>query len=135
VTFADNATFALPDQAQIIPGTYRPTDYELGDNFSSPAPPGPYASSLSAFNSQGANGAWSLYVTDDGDIDGGAISGWTLSITTAAAPAEAPVISDISDQFTTINTPTTAITFMVSDADTPSSNLLVTATSSNPILV
>jgi len=89
VTLSDAAASALPT-SQLVSGTYRPANYtdasSGGDNFPSPAPSGPYASTLSAFNAQPATGAWSLYVFDDGPGDQGSFAGgWTLTITTASA--------------------------------------------------
>jgi uncharacterized repeat protein (TIGR01451 family) len=79
----DTAASGLPDSAQIVSGTYKPTDFEPGDNFPPPAPVGPVASTLSAFNGANPNGNWSLYVVDDSAGDAGNISGgWTLAITT-----------------------------------------------------
>src|SRR5204863_10039722 len=40
--FDDQALLALPDDGPISSGTYRPTDYVIGDFFPAPAPPGPY---------------------------------------------------------------------------------------------
>src|SRR4029077_3667684 len=44
-------------------------------------------------------------------------------------------ISDVADHLTTVDTPTPPIPFTVNHADQPASNLVVTATSSNPTLV
>lgn len=46
-----------------------------------------------------------------------------------------PTISDIADQTTTMNVPLTAIDFTISDAESSSSSLVVTGTSSNQTLV
>ena len=43
-----------------------------------------------------------------------------------------PVISDIPDQMTDEDTPTSAIVFSVSDMETPAGNLIVTASTSDP---
>ena len=92
---ANNVTFTLSDAAAtslpttaLTSGTYRPANYtdtsSGGDNFPSPAPASPYATTLSAFNAQQAVGAWSLYVFDDGPGDQGSFAGgWTLTISTA----------------------------------------------------
>src|SRR5207247_5586513 len=88
VTLSDAAASALPLSGSFVTGTYRPTDYAPADTFSSPAPGGPYGTTLSAFNGTGANGTWSLYVVDDGAGDSGSIAGgWSVSITTAVAGA------------------------------------------------
>jgi Ca2+-binding RTX toxin-like protein len=71
----------LPDGSQITSGTYRPTDYQVGDTFPTPAPAGPYGTALSAFNGTNPNGAWQLFVQDDTGWDSGSIAGgWSLTI-------------------------------------------------------
>jgi len=47
----------------------------------------------------------------------------------------APTISGIPNQLTALNTPTAAIPFTISDADTPATNLTLGGESSNPALV
>ncbi len=90
LTFDDSASSLLPSGSQITTGTYKPTDYPGdGDGFPTPAPAGPYGTTLSAFTTTLAsgdpnpNGDWKLYVIDDTAGDSGVISGgWSLSITT-----------------------------------------------------
>ena len=49
-------------------GLYRPSDYgQSGDSWPAPAPGGPYADTLSAFDLTDPNGQWRLYVNDDTD--------------------------------------------------------------------
>jgi Ca2+-binding RTX toxin-like protein len=85
LTFRDSASGTLPDGSQITSGTYRPTDYEVGDTFPTPAPAGPYGTALSAFNGTNPNGAWQLFVQDDTGWDSGSIAGgWSLTIQSAA---------------------------------------------------
>src|SRR5438093_1660609 len=60
LTFDDTAADALPDRFAIGPGTYRPTDYDSTDLLPSPAPAGPYPSTLDVFNGTNPNGTWSL---------------------------------------------------------------------------
>ena len=97
LTFSDGAP-ALPDNGQIVSGTYGPTrgtcfgggdncapgcgdPTRCADNFPSPAPLAPYQTSLAVFNGTSPNGTWLLYVIDDsaGD-DGQILSGWSLNI-------------------------------------------------------
>jgi hypothetical protein len=71
--------------------TYQPANYGSGDSWPAPAPPGPYSTSLDAFDGEVANGTWKLYVVDDvqpnsGDIEGG----WSLSIDTGPVDAAIP---------------------------------------------
>jgi uncharacterized repeat protein (TIGR01451 family) len=82
LSFDDAASSGLPDTAQIESGTYKPTDFEPGDSFPPPAPAGAVSTFLSAFNGSNPNGNWSLYVMDDATGDSGAISSWSLAITT-----------------------------------------------------
>ena len=71
LTFDDSASSGLPDSAQIVSGTYKPTDFESGDNFPPPAPAGAVSTFLSGFNGSNPNGNWSLYVVDDATGDAG----------------------------------------------------------------
>jgi subtilisin-like proprotein convertase family protein len=88
LTFSDAATRTLPQTGSLVSGTYRPTDYPPADTYPSPAPAGPYATTLSSFNGQSGNGTWSLYVFDDGPGDLGSFAaGWSLSITTVGSGA------------------------------------------------
>lgn len=81
--FEDAAGGFLPQNAAIISSTNRPTDYEPGDVFYTPAPAGPYGSALSVFNGSSPNGTWSLYIMDDRGSDSGVVSnGWQLTLTT-----------------------------------------------------
>ncbi|HKQ38390.1 MAG TPA: MBG domain-containing protein, partial [Verrucomicrobiae bacterium] len=97
LSLSDAASGLLP-QATLVSGTYKPTDYQTGDSFPAPAPPGPYGTNLSAFNGLTANGLWSLYAADDGAGDQGSLAaGWSLTITTtssstSASPADASAI-------------------------------------------
>jgi uncharacterized repeat protein (TIGR01451 family) len=86
LTFDDDAPTQLPQGAQIVSGTNRPTSYSVAPPpFPVPAPPPPYGSALSAFNGANPNGAWALYIMDDTFLDSGAITnGWILNLTTTA---------------------------------------------------
>jgi len=101
LTFDDAAANNLPNNAQIVSGTYQPTNFGGGDTFPAPAPAGPYGAALSAFNGINPNGTWSLYVVDDafGDI-GNFNGGWTLNITTNTCS------QPTSNLFESVNPPT-----------------------------
>ncbi|MEO7198201.1 MAG: proprotein convertase P-domain-containing protein [Solirubrobacterales bacterium] len=91
LTFDDAAAALLPDSTAITSGTYKPTDFNAGDTFSTPAPPGPFVASLAAFNGTAPNGTWQLFVTDDSVTDAGSIAGgWTLTLATADCPTPPP---------------------------------------------
>jgi len=86
LTFDDAAATAVPDGAPIVSGTFRPANYEgtASDVFAAPAPAGPYATVLAAFNGTNPNGTWRLFVRDDFTGFNGSISGgWRLNIQTA----------------------------------------------------
>jgi hypothetical protein len=80
ITLSDLAESPVPPEP-FDSGTYKPTDYEPGDYFLLPAPPGPYANELAAFKGLSPNGPWSLYVVDDGAPDSGSIAGgWSMQV-------------------------------------------------------
>jgi subtilisin-like proprotein convertase family protein len=88
LVFDDSAATALPSTGTFGDGSYRPADYKTVDFFQSPAPAGPYAKVLSAFNGLSPNGTWSLYVQDDAAQDAGAINqGWALTIIPSSGKA------------------------------------------------
>lgn len=67
VTFRDGASNNAPIGSPLTSGTYKPTNGidTNPDAFASPAPSGPYSTSLDRFKGQNPNGLWSLYLTDD----------------------------------------------------------------------
>lgn len=82
-TFSDTATATVPTNGPISSGTYRPFN-EQPDFFPAPAPSGPYATNLSAFNGSNPNGLWNLFIVDDSAGDWGDINGgWYLHLITA----------------------------------------------------
>jgi subtilisin-like proprotein convertase family protein len=95
LTFDEADPDSLPDNAVIAAGTYNPTQGASGSggdgnpvpaNFLAPAPAGPYATTLNAFNGLDPNGTWSLYIIDDTDGDSGNIeNGWKLTISAPTA--------------------------------------------------
>ncbi len=84
--FDDSAATVIPDRTAPVTGTYRPTDYQPGETMISPAPAGPYATTLSAFNGSNPNGDWSLYINNDAISEFGRLVGWGLQITTDEPP-------------------------------------------------
>lgn len=130
-TFDDRGAVALPfnPSAPIPSGTYKPTNHQGVDDFPD-APAGTISSALDVFNGTDPNGTWSLYVVDDASPDGGLISGgWILNIFSTD-----PTISTIADQTTDENVPLT-VDFVVEDADTPATNLVVAVGTDNPSLL
>jgi uncharacterized repeat protein (TIGR01451 family)/uncharacterized delta-60 repeat protein len=122
LTIDDQAATALPNASPLVAGVFQPANYitrdETPDLFPTPAPSGPYASQLTAFNGSDPNGVWSLYVVDDSRLDSGSIAGgWSLDITTVFAVD-----------------PTANLALSVSDAPDPiqvGSNLTYTLTVTN----
>jgi hypothetical protein len=86
VTFRDGASNNAPIGSPLTSGTYKPTNGidTNPDSFASPAPSGPYSTSLSRFDGQNPNGLWNLYLTDDNgdavDPATGAVSSYALKI-------------------------------------------------------
>ena len=94
LTLDQLAAQTLPDEGQIISGSYVPANYEEIDNFLPPAPT-VYAANLLAYNGISPNGTWSLYIVDDqADAAGRIVSGWSLEFT--YAPATPPSITDVT---------------------------------------
>jgi subtilisin-like proprotein convertase family protein len=75
----------LPDGNVITSGSYSPSSfgtYMLG----APAPPGPYATLMSAFRGEEVRGEWRLWAFDAAESDVGVINSATLSINTQTYP-------------------------------------------------
>jgi subtilisin-like proprotein convertase family protein len=100
LTFDDAAATMLDSIAQIVSGTYQPSNFDAGgsgDTFDAPAAVGPYGSVLAGFVGSNANGTWSLFMDDDTRRDSGSFSGgWALNIQTEVAtvplPASLPLL-------------------------------------------
>jgi subtilisin-like proprotein convertase family protein len=90
LTLDDEALASLPDSSQLTAGTFKPTQGTTGPaddegfavpaNFPSPAPSGPYGTSLSVFDGRNPNGTWQLFVLDDSGFDAGSLGAWKLRI-------------------------------------------------------
>jgi subtilisin-like proprotein convertase family protein len=94
ITFDDDAAQPIPEFMLPVEPQYRPMNWEEGDLLPSPAPLGPYAGVMSAFNGKNANGDWKLYIYDDvPDLDGVLDKGWSLTITTIQPVDAKPTIS------------------------------------------
>ncbi len=118
VNLAFNAAAAtsLPDAAQVVSGTYLPTDFVTGDIFPAPAPAGPYSLNLATIYGPATaqNGVWSLYIVDDLGGDAGSLTNWSLEITTGVPGAD--LVAALTDS---------------PDPVTAGSNLTYTATATN----
>lgn len=91
-----NATIALDDNAaaslttaNLVSGTYKPTNITTGDTFPAPAPAASANTTFAAaFGGTDPNGTWSLYVVDDVSLDMGSIgNGWSMTIATTGTNA------------------------------------------------
>ena len=95
-TFDDLGLTQLPNDGGLSSGTFRPANHSGNDGssdiFPSPAPAGPFgnpgpqsnanATLDGVFGGTDPNGTWSLFVTDDENLDSGNISGgWSIGIT------------------------------------------------------
>jgi len=80
--FDDYAAAPLTADAQIVSGTWQPTDIVSIDSdvFPAPAPVGPYGTNLNAFDGTDPRGTWQLYVNDDAGGDIGSAMQWCLDI-------------------------------------------------------
>jgi hypothetical protein len=113
LTFDDSAGALVDDAQPPATGSYRPTDYETNDVFPTPAPAGPYGTSLSGFENTSPNGSWLLFVVDDSFGDQGSLNGgWSLSLTTvgtagsvAARLAQPVLVGGSQFRFTVLGQP------------------------------
>ncbi|MGO9060295.1 MAG: Ig-like domain-containing protein, partial [Candidatus Binataceae bacterium] len=111
ITLDDAAASAL-SSAQLVPGSFKPTNRLAGlcTNFPTPAPtssscaaPNGSATFASVFNGTDPNGTWSLYIMDPfaGDSAGSIGAGWTLTLTMAAAAGTSTTLmSSLNPSFT-----------------------------------
>jgi subtilisin-like proprotein convertase family protein len=91
LTFSDQAAEQLPSSANLVSGTFQPTNYDFTpapDTFSPPAPANPSSgSALAVFNGTNANGAWTLFIREQDNLPvetGSIAGGWILRITTSS---------------------------------------------------
>lgn len=97
LTFDDGATGSLPLAANLVSGTYKPTN-GAAFNGTPPAPAAPYGSTLSVFDATDPSGTWSLFVYDDAFGDIGTFSGgWSLDITLASIASFSPTSGKVGD--------------------------------------
>ena len=80
LTFSDGEP-NLPENGQIVSGTFAPTNFGAGDTFPAPAPGAP-SSVLSVFDGVDPAGDWNLFVIDDAATGTGTIAnGWSVNVT------------------------------------------------------
>ena len=91
-TFDNVSGTGMPSGSQLASGTFKPTNFDpVGDvdGFPAPAPLiGPYGASFASLIGTNPNGVWSLYIVDDVAGNNGQLAGgWSITVTTSAAPA------------------------------------------------
>jgi hypothetical protein len=96
LTFDDDAAQRVPNGDPLVSGTYKPFNWQMGDQLFAPAPPRPYSTQLSAFNGMDPNGKWNLWVQDMIPAGEGKISGWSLTVTTGLGATAAPEPASVS---------------------------------------
>lgn len=123
LTFIPDGTAMLPlNNTNVESGLYACSVYNAPASLPSPAPAGPYGTSLSPLIGTNANGTWNLYVWDDvpSSVDGTFAGGWSISFNqTPALPvptaftyqgvlssAGAPIAGSANVRFTLCNSPT-----------------------------
>jgi uncharacterized repeat protein (TIGR01451 family) len=149
LVFDSTVTNRLPDNEQIIAGTYSPTNYgSTTDGYPLPAPNPPYGTSLDIFKGTNPNGLWQLFVYDDTLQDGGSLGGWTLQVDsgghdccdsgptadltvgTVVAPSTVSIDRNLSFVSTVLNRGPATATDLVLSNQVPAGAVVVTATSS-----
>jgi hypothetical protein len=117
VTFDDEAAGPVP--SPIVSGTYQPTANDICTDppttvFPAPAPQVGPTLGLSGLDGTNPNGTWNLYVVTDDGFNQGSIGGWSVDITTGAAPPT-PVTRTVDDNL--VQCPTAAYTTIQSAVD------------------
>jgi len=82
ITLDDEATSLLPDDDQIVAGSYRPSAFGTPGNYPYPAPaPTPEGTpALSVFDGTAPQGTWQLFAQDPFEGDLTTVQDWTLDI-------------------------------------------------------
>ena len=115
-TFNDAAAVSLADGTGNPSGTYKPTNYDVADNWPAPGPgAAATAVTLSTFGNGNQNGTWSLYIFDDVGGDAGNWGTWSITftdppavcfpITLTGQPANATICAGANGTFTVAATP------------------------------
>ncbi len=86
MVFRDSAATSIPSDAQLVSGSYRPTNNDPGYSLLAPAPQGPYGNSLSLLQNETLNGEWKLFVTNAGGDPGLIANGWQIGFNTMVLP-------------------------------------------------
>ena len=123
LTLDDEAPEVLPDEAELTPGTFKPTDVDedgYPDNFD-PAPAPTANTALAIFDGTDPNGTWSLYVMDDAGRDVGTLAGWSLDIETDGTAPTGTVVVDGGGAVTTSHTVTLGVS--ATDPGSPASGV------------
>jgi hypothetical protein len=95
-----NGTYTFDDEAaapmsastigttddSVANGSYQVSAYTPTETFFTPAPAGPYGTTLSVFDGLNPNGTWALYIMDDAGGDWGYLNNAQLNITAVPEP-------------------------------------------------
>src|SRR5205814_4359575 len=138
LTFDDTAASAL-GTGRISSGTYLPTNLNPSgdkDAFPIPAPPKPFATTMSIFHGTNPNGNWKLFILDEFTSGSGSINGgWTINIATELAPplsAASCKIHGAAGAFD-INLPLTGTSGIECRSGGPSAAYQIVVTFANPV--
>jgi subtilisin-like proprotein convertase family protein len=116
----DAAASAMPtgSGSSLSSGTFRPTDFNFAagdDVFPAPAPASPNSpapngsSTLALFNGVDPNGAWKLFINDDGIGGGtGSMTGWCMNFALAPLTTTTSLTSSMNPQIPGANVTFTA---------------------------
>jgi len=131
ITFDDSAalSFTASDGVNAA-GTWRPAQSSLNTggcpwtgSLVSPAPAGPYGSTLASVAGGPASGTWKLYIEDGCGGDSGSMASWSLTLTTSSdAPARAGYCSVAGNTSPRTNSAIVPGTFLDLAAGQPSSD-------------
>jgi hypothetical protein len=136
LTFSANASAAISNNGPLTAGTFRPADYETGDNPLLNA-------SLTVFNGLNPNADWKLYIVDDATGSKGSLEGYRLTITTDTGAtgnfsvtniSETPSVYTIDEDEPLVFSYLEGNAITVEDVDAAGSDLTTTLTSTNGLL-
>jgi subtilisin-like proprotein convertase family protein len=124
-TFNQQVGSTLSDDGPCATGTFKPTDFDIGqgdaDNWPAPGPgTSAGAANLDTQNGHDPNGNWQLFVLDDNVNDSGSIASWGLTITTETGeviiPA-GPASSGIASPYPSVKSVPTPDGEVISDVN------------------
>jgi subtilisin-like proprotein convertase family protein len=128
--FDQSAATSIPDETKLAHGSFKPARYgaaQTAPNAAANSIPSDISESLEAFNGIDPNGEWRLFVWDDTRTDAGEISrGWSVAINTGPRIVSVTAGGRSSPLLGTEDV-VLPVTIELSDSDTPSTNVTLTA--------